>query len=70
MRIKHITLGYTLPKNLMSKVGVQQLRFYVNVVNPFTVSNYEPGFDPELQNTSGFFYPIMKTYTAGVNLRF
>lgn len=70
MRIKHITLGYTLPKNLMTKVGIQQLRFYVNVVNPFTVSNYEPGFDPELQNTSGFFYPIMKTYTAGVNLRF
>jgi TonB-linked SusC/RagA family outer membrane protein len=70
MRVKHITLGYTLPKKLMSKAGIQQLRFYVNVVNPFTISDYEPGFDPELQNTSGFFYPIMKTYTAGVNLRF
>jgi hypothetical protein len=70
MRVKHITLGYSLPRKIVQKAGIQQLRFYVNVVNPFTFSDYEPGFDPEMQNVSGFFYPIMKTYTAGVNLRF
>ncbi|HVF98067.1 MAG TPA: hypothetical protein VM871_12125, partial [Flavisolibacter sp.] len=70
MRVKHITLGYTLAKNLADRLKIQQLRFYVNVVNPFTVSNYEPGFDPEPGNQNGSFYPIMKTYTAGVNLRF
>ncbi|TDH28533.1 TonB-dependent receptor [Segetibacter sp. 3557_3] len=70
MRVKHITLGYTLAKSLADRMGIQQLRFYVNAVNPFTVSNYEPGFDPEVSNSNGAFYPIMKTYTAGVNLRF
>jgi len=70
MRVKHITLGYTLGKRLSDRMGIQQLRIYINVVNPFTVSNYEPGFDPEPNNTNGSFYPIMKTYTAGVNLRF
>jgi hypothetical protein len=70
MRIKHITLGYTLPKGLSDRLNLEQLRFYVNVVNPFTFSNYEPGFDPEPSNVNGSFYPIMKTYTAGVNLRF
>lgn len=70
MRVKHITLGYTLAKKWADKIGVQQLRFYVNTVNPFTFSEYEPGFDPEISNTNGAFYPIMKTTTVGVNLRF
>lgn len=46
MRIKHITLGYSLPSKLLNKIHFTQLRFYVNTVNPFTFSNYEPGFDP------------------------
>jgi TonB-linked SusC/RagA family outer membrane protein len=70
MRIKHITLGYTLAKRLSERMGIQQLRLYVNVVNPFTFSDYEPGFDPEPNNQNSSFYPIMKTYTAGINLRF
>ncbi|HEX4875509.1 MAG TPA: TonB-dependent receptor [Chitinophagaceae bacterium] len=70
MRIKHITLGYSLPANWLKKLHLSQLRFYVNTVNPFTFSNYEPGFDPEVSNTAGSFYPIMKTTTVGVNLKF
>lgn len=70
MRIKHITLGYTLNKAISDKMGIKQLRFYVNTVNPFTFSDYEPGFDPEISNTNGAFYPIMRTTTVGVNLRF
>lgn len=70
MRIKNITLGYTLPKKVLNKLKIQQFRFYVNTVNPFTFSNYEPGFDPEVSNTNGAFYPIMRTTTIGVNLRF
>jgi TonB-linked SusC/RagA family outer membrane protein len=70
MRIKQITLGYSLPKTILSRLKLQQLRFYVNTVNPFTFSNYEPGFDPEVNNTNGSFYPITKTTTVGINLRF
>jgi TonB-linked SusC/RagA family outer membrane protein len=70
MRVKHITLGYTLGKKISDRTGIQQLRLYVNVVNPFTFSDYEKGFDPEPSNQNGSFYPIMRTYTAGINLRF
>ena len=69
-RIKHITLGYNLNNQLLKRAKIQQFRFYVSVVNAFTRSNYEPGFDPEITNTSGAFYPIMRTFTAGVNVRF
>jgi TonB-linked SusC/RagA family outer membrane protein len=69
-RIKHITLGYSLPKKLIDRLKIQQLRFYVSTVNPLTISKYEPGFDPEPSNVNGALYPIMKTYTAGINLRF
>ena len=70
MRVKHITLGYTLSKKLSDRIKAQQLRLYVSAVNPFTFSDYEPGFDPEISNTNGAFYPIMKTTTIGINLRF
>lgn len=70
MRVKHITLGYTLSRKVAEKMGIQSLRIYVNTVNPFTFSDYEPGFDPEISNTNGSFYPIMKTTTVGINLKF
>jgi TonB-linked SusC/RagA family outer membrane protein len=70
MRIKQITVGYSLPKKLLNRIKVTQFRLYVNTVNPFTFSNYEPGFDPEIANTNGSFFPIMKTTTIGVNLKF
>jgi hypothetical protein len=70
MRVKHVTLGYNLPTGLLKKTNLQQFRLYVSVVNPLTISSYEPGFDPEISNTSGAFYPIMRTATAGVNIRF
>lgn len=70
MRVKHITLGYNVPARILARASMQQFRFYVNVVNPFTFSNYEPGFDPEISNQNGAFYPIMRTATVGVNIRF
>lgn len=70
LRVKHITLGYNLTKKWMDKMKLQQCRFYVSVVNPFTISNYEPGFDPEINNTNAAFYPIMRTATIGFNVKF
>lgn len=70
MRVKNITLGFNLPKTLMDRAKLLQCRLYVSVVNPFTISHYEPGFDPEISNTNGSFYPIMKTATVGLNIRF
>ena len=70
LRVRHITLGYNLAKKWMDKMKLQQCRFYVSMVNPFTFSNYEPGFDPEISNTNAAFYPIMRTATIGFNVKF
>ena len=69
-KVKNITLGYTLPKNVVSKAGIRNLRVYMNILNPFCFTNYK-GFDPEwasqnLQNGG----PSSVTYQFGVNLKF
>lgn len=69
VRVKNVQLGYTLPKSLVKKMGITQLRFYVSSENPFSWNKYREGWDPEI-NSGGFFYPIMSTYTFGVNLKF
>jgi TonB-linked SusC/RagA family outer membrane protein len=68
-KVKNITLGYTFSKNLISRIGVNGLRVYINVLNPFCFTNYK-GFDPEwasanLQNGG----PASVTYQFGVNLK-
>ncbi len=47
LRFKAITLGYTLPANLLAKAGISQARVYVTGENIFTITSYE-GFDPEV----------------------
>ena len=72
VKIKNITLGYTFPKSWMSKIGVDHLRLYVNVLNPFTFTSYK-GFDPEWADAAlndGTGGPSSRTYQVGVNLKF
>lgn len=71
VRVKNISLGYTVPKNVISKLKMNQLRVYVNVLNPFIFTKYQ-GWDPEyattsLQNGNG---PSNVTYQFGVNVKF
>jgi hypothetical protein len=69
LRIKNITLGYTLPKALMKKIQLTSARFYLSGQNIFTLTKYS-GFDPEV-GTSGIdnnVYPVTRTFTVGVNL--
>ena len=71
-KVKNITLGYTFPKTWMSKLGVESLRLYVNVLNPFTFTDYK-GFDPEWADAKlndGTGGPSSRTYQVGVNLKF
>lgn len=65
-------MGYTFPKSWMSKIGVDHLRLYVNVLNPFTFTSYK-GFDPEWADAAlndGTGGPSSRTYQVGVNLKF
>ena len=66
-RIKNITLGYTLPKKLMGKTGVNKVRFYASLSDFFTISHFPTGWDPEVSSTN---YPITKTVTFGASVRF
>lgn len=66
-RMKNITLGYTLPSDLLNKVKVKGLRFYFSINDLPAISNYPKGWDPEVGSTSDF---ISTSYILGVNVKF
>lgn len=68
MRLKNINLSYTLPKTALSKIGVSQLRFFLTGNNLCLLQNKLKYYDPE--NSSIKAYPLMKSYSFGVNLSF
>ena len=63
MRIKNINIGYTVPKKIVSKVGIKGLRVYVNIDDPYCFDSYLSGWDPE----AGASTYITRTYTFGVD---
>ncbi len=72
VRLKNIELGYTLPRTLLSKVGIQTLRFYVNGYNMLTFDKLKKDGlpDPENVNIQGWQYPLTKSVNFGLNLTF
>ncbi len=69
LRIKNVQVGYSLPKSLLKKWQVAGIRVYAQCENPYTFHNFPKGWDPEI-NTDGQYYPILRTYTIGLNLNF
>ncbi len=69
LRLKNVQVGYTLPSNLVNRVGLKSARFYVNAVNLITWDQFDV-FDPETDNQDGTVYPQKKVYNVGVNLTF
>ncbi|MBR1950546.1 MAG: TonB-dependent receptor [Bacteroidales bacterium] len=71
LRLKNITLGYTIPKDLVKKVGLSNARVYFNGQNLLTLRSYEL-MDPEVNayGTRGWEVPLAKTYTFGIELSF
>lgn len=67
LRVKNLQLGYNLPKTLLSKVGISQLRVYGAAENLFTFTSFR-GLDPEKQGNANDLYPILKSFSLGVNL--
>ena len=82
LRLKNLTVGYTLPKSISSKVGMKNIRAYFTASNVFTLTKYT-GLDPEVNTNSGRSmggssfptpgvdnnaYPIARTYTIGLNI--
>lgn len=71
IKVRNITLGYTLPNHTLERLKVKQLRVYANILNPFTFTRY-PGWDPEYATTalSSGNGPSNITYQFGLNLKF
>ena len=65
LRVRDITLGYTLPDVLTKKAFIERLRFYASVQNPFLFTSF-PGVDPE--GARGKEYP--RTFMFGANISF
>jgi len=71
LRVKNLQLGYTLPEQLVKKMGIQGVRLYVSGENLFTVDGFWPGWDPEVSAASnGAYYPQVTTYNFGLNVKF
>jgi TonB-linked SusC/RagA family outer membrane protein len=69
-RIKNINLGYTLPRSVLSKSKISNLRIYFSCANLLTISPAWKGFDPEINSANAEFYPLMRTFTGGINVTF
>jgi len=78
LRIKNITFGYNLPRTLIKKAALENVRVYVNIQNLYTFTKYS-GYDPEVgastasANVYGLDngrYPSPQTYSFGINLSF
>jgi len=79
LRLRSMTLGYTLPNSITSKIKVERLRIYVSAMNLATFTKYK-GWDPEVNSgyinstwaTGNDFYtpPQPRTILAGINLSF
>lgn len=80
IRIKNISLGYTLPKHIVKKIYLENLRIYCNLQNVHTFTKYS-GYDPEVgastQDSSGLVYgldfgryPSPFSCTFGLNVSF
>jgi len=85
LRLKNLTVGYTLPHMLTQRVGIGSLRVFATGENVFEFSEIKKHFDPETTNASintnpatgtgggggnGMTYPFQRSYSFGVNLMF
>tara|TARA_R110002050_G_scaffold274283_2_gene418652 strand:+ start:2017 stop:5118 length:3102 start_codon:yes stop_codon:yes gene_type:complete len=71
LRLKSLEIGYNLPKNILSTVNLKNVRFYISTYNLLTFTKLKY-MDPEF-NTDGFYgyqYPINKSVTMGLNVKF
>ena len=81
LRMQTLTLGYSLPKTITSKLNLSRIRVYAQLANVFTITGYE-GLDPEVRSNNGDnsndmmkgidygSYGMPKQYLIGLNVEF
>lgn len=72
IRLKNMQIGYTLPKSVVSKIGIQDLRIYFSGENLWTGTSLAKQFDPETisSGVGGIGYPLSRTLSCGLNVSF
>jgi hypothetical protein len=83
LRLKSLTIDYSLPTKLLKRLGMTRATFYVTGQNLFTLSGlfkHTKNFDPEVMEEpigditngtgQGYAYPMLKTVTFGMNIGF
>jgi hypothetical protein len=72
LRLKNIELGYNVPTDLLSRIGIQSARIYVNAYNLLTFDKLKKDGlqDPEETNPQGWQFPQTKSVNMGVNVSF
>ncbi|MFV0507262.1 MAG: SusC/RagA family TonB-linked outer membrane protein [Bacteroidales bacterium] len=68
LRLKQLTIGYTLPKRWINGRSVDKVRLYFTGQNIFTITKLSSLYDPENTNLLG--YPVPKSYSFGLNITF
>jgi TonB-linked SusC/RagA family outer membrane protein len=75
LRMRNLQVGYTFSRDIVNKIGLENLRLYVVGSNLFTITGYE-GLDPAFYNSGinlgvdGGRWPTVKSYMFGINLTF
>ena len=73
LRVKNVQIGYTIPKSLTQKIGIEQVRVYLSGQNLFSFNSFYKGWDPENEIGTGdqpSYYPINAIYSFGFNFKF
>jgi len=71
MRVKNLTLGYTLPESALQRIKLRKVRFFLSAENVFEISHIKVRLDPEsigTGNSAQAAYPFQRTFTFGLNL--
>lgn len=68
IRLKSLVLGYTLKNLKVSRFNVEKLRIYFSGNDLFEFTSIKDGYDPEYGESSKSTYPIMRTWSLGLNL--
>lgn len=67
LRLKTVEVGYSLPKSIINKIHVNNLRFFLIGTNLLTFSKFKL-WDPEMGSTNGEKYPLSKMFTLGLSV--
>ncbi|NDW11049.1 TonB-dependent receptor [Dysgonomonas sp. 520] len=69
LRLKNVTFGYTLPEKTLSRIFLSNARFFVSAQNLLTFTRYS-GFDPEVSGLDSGSYPMTRTISFGLDVKF